>query len=229
MFQTLERKHTARPERDQDQRHRLHAEFAPARKPLLKRLDRKRLCRPRLSGSLPNKAEQQAHPDQHRHPQGDQRRGQRHQLRDGCGRTLKPQHHAPPLPGRRWRSRELHRWGQSPAHPFTDHLRAAGLGHRHRAGDSRPLCDHHQPVTDFKQFVQLLTHHQHRRSRRCAARSSCAPDLRRRADIDPPGGLGDQQQLGIAASISRPTMNFCKLPPDRLNAPLPAAPPALAR
>ena len=79
---------------------------------------------------------------------------------------------------------------------------------------TRGRGDHDQAVGDLEQLVEILADHQHRAAG-VAQREQRAADLRGGADVDAPGGLRHDQQLG-RASISRPTMNFCRLPPDRL-------------
>ena len=87
------------------------------------------------------------------------------------------------------------------------------------------LGDHDQAVADLEQLVELLADDQHARSR-CraapAARRGSAPRRRRRR----PRSAARRSAASGSASISRPTMNFCRLPPDRLFA-ADAGPPAL--
>ena len=64
-----------------------------------------------------------------------------------------------------------------------------------------PLGHHMQPVADFKQFVQLLTDHQHSAAR-IAQRQNRAANLRSRAHVHPPGGLRNDEQLGIGVDLT---------------------------
>ena len=87
------------------------------------------------------------------------------------------------------------------------------------------LRDHDQAVADLEQLVQLLADHEHGAARRRAApaaRRGSAPRRRRRR----PRSAARRSAASASASISRPTMNFCRLPPERLLAAEPG-PPAL--
>jgi hypothetical protein len=91
-------------------------------------------------------------------------------------------------------------------------------------GDSRPLAITMQPVADLEQLVQLLADHQHGAAG-VAQLQQLAADLRAAPTSTPQVGCDTISSFGLA-SISRPTMNFCRLPPDRLLAAAPG-PPAL--
>ena len=60
---------------------------------------------------------------------------------------------------------------------------------------------HHQAVTDFKQFVQLLADHEHGAAG-IAQLQQFAPDLGGRAHVHAPGGLRDQQHLGLGFDLA---------------------------
>ena len=75
------------------------------------------------------------------------------------------------------------------------------------------LGQHMQAVTDLEQFSSNSLADDQHRAARVAQLQYFATDLRRRAHVHAPGGWLTMSSLG-AASISRPTMNFCRLPPD---------------
>src|SRR5690606_3949085 len=81
--------------------------------------------------------------------------------------------------------------GPQPAHPLTD-LLALRVGDRHRRGQA-PLGNDHQAIGDLEELVEFLGNQEDRTAGVTQGQQFTA-DLRRRADIDPPGGLGDQQQ-----------------------------------
>ena len=202
MFQTLERKQTARPSAISSSGVALTASSVE-RVGALHRLDEEHL---QAAQRVLAEQHEQHDADQHRDRQREQRRGERHRARRLRAR-LKPQH-APP-PGAR-----LRRLSHRPAHPLAD-LLDRRLARSATLGESRPLRDHDQPVADLEQLVELLAHHQHARSRRRAApaaRRGSAPRRRRRR----PRSAARRSAASGSASISRPTMNFCRLPPDRL-------------
>ena len=60
--------------------------------------------------------------------------------------------------------------------------------------------------------------HQHRRRPRSRRSMRAWRISMRRADVHAPGRLRDHHAPWAPAAISRPTMNFCRLPPDRLRA-----------
>src|SRR5690606_19235227 len=72
------------------------------------------------------------------------------------------------------------------AQPGAD-LFDGGFGHR-QAGRKAALRHHHQAVTDFKQFVQLLADDQHGAAG-IAQLQQLAPDLGGGAHVHAPGGL----------------------------------------
>ena len=97
------------------------------------------------------------------------------------------------------------------AHPFADALdRGLGDGTERRHAPlaitiSRSL------ISNSSSSSSLTTS-----SAQPASRSEqLAADLRRGAHVHAPGGLADDQQPGGGVDLA-PTMNFCRLPPDRL-------------
>src|SRR5438105_5703887 len=85
------------------------------------------------------------------------------------------------------------------AHPLADLLDT-----RLHRGDARrhtALRDDEQPVADLEQFVELFADDE-QRAARIAQRQQLAADLRRRADIDAPGRLRDDQQARVRIDLA---------------------------
>ena len=114
----------------------------------------------------------------------------------------------------------------SPREPAISMPISSALVSLHRLGRRQPaLRDHGEPVADLEQLVELLGDDQHRAAARRAGRSApggSAPRRRRRR----PRSAARRSAPSAAGAISRPTMNFCRLPPDRLRAAA-SGPPAL--
>ncbi len=114
-------------------------------------------------------------------------------------------------------------FGHKPAHPLADHLdrRFARSG---TLGDSRPcaITTSRSLISNSSSSSSLTTS-----SAQPASRSaSSSPRICAAAPTSTPQvGCETISSFGLA-SISRPTMNFCRLPPDRLLAAAPG-PPAL--
>ena len=88
---------------------------------------------------------------------------------------------------------------------------------RRRQRLRQPAVEHHgDAVGDLGEFVEVLAGHQHGGAGGGEIEQRLA-DHGGGAGIDAPGRLADHQHAGLRR-ISRPTMNFCKLPPDRLAA-----------
>ena len=81
----------------------------------------------------------------------------------------------------------------------------------------QPAVEHHRDaIGNLGQFVEILADDQHRGAAAGEIDQRLAND-RRRTGIDAPGRLTDDRTPG-SRRISRPTMNFCRLPPERLTA-----------
>ena len=85
-----------------------------------------------------------------------------------------------------------------------------GLARRWTA--TAALGDHVQAVAHLEQLVQLLADHQHRAAGARSASSS--PRICAAAPTSTPQVGCETISSRGRASISRPTMNFCRLPPD---------------
>ena len=102
----------------------------------------------------------------------------------------------------------------------------AGLA-RSASGGQPPSRDHRQPVADLEQLVELFRDDEDARRRRRADRAAPGGSARAAPTSTPQVGCAAIITCG-RCRISRPTMNFCRLPPDRLRAAA-SAPPALRR
>ena len=127
--------------------------------------------------------------------------------RDGCGRASSLSMRPPPSsalrPARPSR----------PAHPLAD-LLDRGLARSARAatGGPRAMTTSRSQISNSSSSSSLTTS---TRSRRRAARAARRGSARRRRRRRPRSAARRPAASG-SASISRPTMNFCRLPPDRL-------------
>ena len=88
------------------------------------------------------------------------------------------------------------------------------------------LRDHHQPVADLEQLVELLADHQQRAAGRAAfqqpRRGSAPPRPRPR-----PRSAARRSAARARRRSRGPTMNFCRLPPDSELVAAASGPPAL--
>ena len=75
-----------------------------------------------------------------------------------------------------------------------------GVAARQR-GRQLAFGHHIQPVTDFKQFFELFTDHQHGATR-IPQSKQLAPYLRRCPHINPPSGLRNNQQYGFGINFA---------------------------
>ena len=86
------------------------------------------------------------------------------------------------------------------------------LGDRDRRRQSA-AGDHRDAVADEEDLVEVLRDDHHRRAV-LGHFGQRAMDRRRRAGVDAPGRLIDRPASTAICMISRPTRNFCRLPPD---------------
>ena len=98
-------------------------------------------------------------------------------------------------------------------HPQPDGFERQSGG-RH-ASDSRPPRQHREPIADREQLVELLGDHQHRGTGVAQIDQRLADAAARRRRRRPRSAARPAVTFG-SSRISRPTMNFCRLPPDRL-------------
>jgi hypothetical protein len=89
--------------------------------------------------------------------------------------------------------------GPQPAHPRADRLDRR-VAHRHRRRHAT-LRDDDQPVGDLEQLVELLADDE-QRTAGVAQREQRLADLRRRADVDAPGRLRDDQALRLRVDLA---------------------------
>ncbi len=146
-------------------------------------------------------------PHQPDHETGDQERGDEGENRRkrapdrgnrGAGRQLKPHATASRDVLRGAEHFEPHRF----LCPFRNGLQRAQLS----------LMDDRHAIGDFEEFVQILADDDNRAAGRREVDQRLA-DQPRRARIDAPGRLVDDEKAGLRI-ISRPMTNFCRFPPD---------------
>ena len=151
--------------------------------------------------------------EQHRH--GDERQRDRDQRRSdrddrrALGPAFKHQLHVSPL------ARRSRRAAFAPPISKSE-LLARRLGRVERR--RQPAVEHHRDaVGDLGKFVEILADDQHRACRG-AARSISAWRMVAAAPASTPQVGWLTTSTPGSRRISRPTMNFCKLPPERLTA-----------
>src|SRR6185369_13372200 len=89
--------------------------------------------------------------------------------------------------------------GPQTAHPLADPLdRRFARRHARRDAAAR---DDEQPVADLEQLVELLADDEHRAAG-VAQREQFAPDLCRGADVDTPGRLRNDEELGLCVDLA---------------------------
>jgi hypothetical protein len=86
-----------------------------------------------------------------------------------------------------------------PAHPLP-HQFDRGVSARQR-GRQLALGHHIQPVADVEQLFKLFAHHQHGATR-VAQLQDFAANLRGSTHVNTPGGLRDDEQLGLGFDLA---------------------------
>ena len=102
------------------------------------------------------------------------------------------------------------------APPISRPIRSTvAVRHRHRRREPA-AAQHRDAVADLEQLVEFLAHHQHAGAGRAGRSGPGGSPARRRHRR--PRSAAPPAARAAPASISRPTMNFCRLPPERLRA-----------